>query len=78
MSYFCGSSNYVYPLKIGALSNEWFAVPKSQYGEEFKDKNSVQKNLDGLIRVLSKFIPTSTTEITQDILNTKDINCSGK
>ena len=28
--------------------------------------------------MLSKFIPKSTTEITQDILYTMDINCSGK
>ena len=40
--------------------------------------NSVQKNRDGSIRVLSKFVPNSTTEITQDILYTMDINCSKK
>ena len=67
-----------YPSKIDALSHEWVAVPKSQYGEQLWDKNSVQKNQDGSIRVFSKFIPKSTTEITQDILYTMDINCSGK
>ena len=67
-----------YPPKIDALSHDWIAVPKSQYGEQVWDKNSVQKNQDGFIRVLSKFIPKSNTEITQDILYTMDVNCSGK
>ena len=61
--------------KIDALSHEWVAVPKSQYGEQLWDKLNVQKNQDGSIRVLSKFIPRSTTDITQDILYTMDINC---
>ena len=64
-----------YPLKIDALSHEWVAVPKSQYGDQLWDKNSVQKNKDGSIRVFSKFIPKSTTDITQDILYTMDVNC---
>ena len=65
-----------YSSKTYALSHEWVAVPKSQYGEQLWDKNSVQKNQDGSIRVFSKFIPKSTTEITQDILYTMDVNCS--
>ena len=52
------------------------SVPKSPYGEQLWDKNSIQENPDGSIRVFSKFIPKSTTEITQDILYTMDINCS--
>tara|TARA_Y100001968_G_scaffold324523_1_gene364073 strand:- start:929 stop:1321 length:393 start_codon:yes stop_codon:yes gene_type:complete len=68
----------VYPPKIDALSHKWIAVPKSQYGEQLWDKNSVQKNQDGFIRVFSKFIPKGTTEITQNILYTMDINCSEK
>ena len=59
-----------YPPKIDALSPDWVAVPKSQYGEQLWDQNSVQKNKDGSIRVFSKFIPKSTTDITQDILYT--------
>ena len=39
-------------------------------------KNSIKKNQDGSIRVLSKYVPTSTTDITQDILYTMDIKCS--
>ena len=66
----------VYPSKIDALSSDWVAVPKSQYGEQLWDKNSVQTNQDGSIRVFSKFIPKSTTDITQDILYTMDVNCS--
>ena len=67
-----------YPSKIDALSHEWIAVPKSQYGEQLWDQNSVQTNLDGFTRVLSKFVPKSTTDITQEILYTMDINCSEK
>ena len=65
-----------YPPKIDALSHKWIAVPKSQYGEQLWDQNSIQKNPDGFIRVLSKFVPKSTTDITQDILYTMDVNCS--
>ena len=62
--------------KLYAISDAWIAVPKSQYGEQFWDKETVQKNADGTIRVFSKFIPKSTTDITEDILYTMDINCS--
>ncbi len=65
-----------HPLKTDALSHDWVAVPKSQYGEQLWDKNSIHKNQDGSIRVFSKFIPKSTTEVTADILYTMDINCS--
>ena len=67
-----------YPSRINALSSEWVAVPKSQYGEQLWDKNSVRKNQDGSIRVFSKFIPKNSTDITQDILYTMDVNCSKK
>ncbi len=67
---------FFYPISIDALSHEWLAVPKSKYGEQLWDKNSVLKNQDGSIRVLSKFSPKSNTEITKDILYTMDINCS--
>ena len=67
------------PIKtIDALSPDWISVPKSRDGTQFWDKNSIQKNQDGSIRVLSKFIPKSTTNITQKILYTMDINCSKK
>ena len=65
-----------YPPKIDALSHKWIAVPKSRYGEQLWDQNSIQKNPDGFIRVLSKFVPKSSTDITQDILYTMEINCS--
>ena len=67
-----------YPSKTDALSHKWIAVPQSQYGEQLWDQNSIQKNQDGFIRVLSKFVPKSTTDITQDILYTMEINCSEK
>ena len=62
--------------KINALDHDWVQVPKSQYGEQLWDKNSIQKNIDGSVRLLSKFIPKNNTEITQEILYTMDINCS--
>ncbi len=65
-------------MKLNALSHAWVAVPETQFGEQLWDKSSVQKNQDGSIRVFSKFIPKSATEITQDILYTMDINCSKK
>ena len=67
-----------YPPRIDALSHEWVAVQKSQFGEQLWDKNSIQKNQDGSLRVFSKFIPKSTTDITQDILYTMDVNCAEK
>ena len=67
------------PIKtVKALSPDWISIPESRYGTQFWDKNSVQKNQDGSIRVFSKFIPKSTTKITQNILYTMDINCSKK
>ena len=67
------------PIKtIYSLSPDWISVPKSIYGKQVWDKNSVQRNQDGSIRVFSKFIPKSNTKITQDILYTMDINCSKK
>ena len=62
--------------KINALSPNWVGVPKSEYGEQLWDKNSIKKNQDGSIKVFSKFIPKSSTEITQDILYTMEIKCS--
>ena len=61
-----------------ALSHEWIAVPSSQNGKQLWDKSSVHTNEDGFIRVLSKFIPKSTSDITQDILYTMDISCAKK
>ena len=65
-----------YPLKIDALSHDWVSVPKSQYGEQLWDKNSVQQNQDGSIRVFSKFLPKSPIEVTADNLYTMDVDCS--
>ena len=64
-----------YSFNVDAISNDWVAVPKSHYGKQLWDKNSLQKNKDGSIRVFSKFIPKSTTAITKEILYTMDINC---
>ena len=69
---------FSYALEINALSDDWVAVPESQYGEQLWDKSSVEKNEDGSIRVLSKFIPKTTNAITQDILYTMEINYSQK
>ena len=61
-----------------SLPNEWVGVPKSEYGEQLWDKHSIKRNKDGSVRVLSKFIPKTKSEITQDILYTMDINCFEK
>ena len=61
-----------------AMSHEWVGVPKSEYGQQLWDKKSIQRNEDGSVRILSKFIPRTKSEITQDILYTMDINCFEK
>ena len=61
-----------------ALPHEWVGVPKSEYGEQLLDRQSIKRNEDGSVRVLSKFIPKTKTEITEDILYTMDINCFEK
>ena len=64
--------------KSDALSHEWVGVPKSEYGEQLWDRQSIKRNKDGSVRVLSKFIPKTKSEITKDILYTMDINCFEK
>ena len=61
-----------------ALSHEWVGGPISEYGEQIWDRKSIIRNKDGSVRVLSKFIPKTKSEITQDILYTMDINCFEK
>ncbi len=61
-----------------ALSHDWVEVPISEYGEQLWDRKSINRNEDGSVRVLSKFIPKTKSEITQDILYTMDINCFEK
>ena len=61
-----------------ALPHEWVGVPKSEYGEQLWDRKSIKRNQDGSVRVLSKFIPKTKSEITKDILYTMDINCFEK
>jgi len=64
--------------KSEALPHEWVGVPKSEYGEQLWDRKSIKRNEDGSVRVLSKFIPKTKSEITKDILYTMDINCFEK
>jgi len=64
--------------KSDALPHEWVGVPKSEYGEQLWDRQSIRRNDDGSVRVLSKFIPKTKSEITKDILYTMDINCFEK
>ena len=61
-----------------AFTHEWVGVPNSEYGEQLWDRKSVKRNKDGSVRVLSKFIPKTKSEITKDILYTMDINCFEK
>ena len=39
-----------------ALPHEWVGVPKSKFGEQLWDRQSIKRNEDGSVRVLSKFI----------------------
>ena len=64
--------------QLYGLSQEWVGVPLSEYGEQVWDKKSIQRNTDGSVRVISKFIPKNKSEITKDILYTMDINCFEK
>ena len=64
--------------KSDALHHEWVGVPESEYGEQLWDRQSIKRNEDGSVRVLSKFIPKTKSEITKDILYTMDINCFEK
>jgi len=68
----------IFPKQVIALSPEWVEVPKSNYGEQVWDKKNLQRNRDGSVRVISKFIPKNKSEITQDIIYTMDINCFDK
>jgi len=61
-----------------ALPHEWVGVPTSEYGEQLWERQSIQRNEDGSVRVLSKFIPKTKSEITKDIFYTMDINCFEK
>ena len=64
--------------KSDALTHEWIGGPNSEYGEQLWDRQSIKRNEDGSVRVLSKFIPKTKSEITKDILYTMDINCFEK
>ena len=61
-----------------AFSHEWVGGPISEYGEQLWDRKSIKRNEDGSVRVLSKFIPKTKSEITKDIFYTMDINCFEK
>ena len=61
-----------------ALPHEWVGVPRSEYGEQLWDRQSIKRNKDGSVRILSKYIPKTKSEITKDILYTMDINCFEK
>ncbi len=69
----------IFPVKrVNAFSHDWVRVPKSEYGEQLWDRGSIKRNEDGSVRVLSKFIPKTKSDITQDIFYTMDINCFEK
>ncbi len=66
------------PLQTNAIDHDWVSVPASKFGKQLWDAQTMHKNEDGSIRVLSKFIPKIKNDITKDILYTMDINCSQK
>ncbi len=69
---------FIFIKQANALPHEWVGVPKSEYGEQLWDRQSIKRNEDGSVRVLSKYIPKTKSEITKDILYTMDINCFEK
>ena len=66
------------PLLTNAIDHDWVSVPASKFGTQLWDAETMHKNEDGSIRVLSKFIPKIKNDITKDILYIMDINCSQK
>ena len=40
--------------QANALPHEWVGVPKSEYGVQLWDRQSIKRNEDGSVRVLSK------------------------
>ena len=68
----------IFTEQANALPHEWVGVPISEYGEQLWDRQSIKRNEDGSVRVLSKYIPKTKSEITKDILYTMDINCFEK
>ena len=60
------------------MQHDWVGGPKSEYGEQLWDRQSIKRNDDGSLRVLSKFIPKTKSEITKNIFYTMDINCFEK
>ena len=69
---------FIFIKQSEALPHEWVGVPASEYGEQLWDRKSIKRNEDGSVRVVSKFIPKTKSEITKDILYTMDINCFEK
>ena len=71
-------SFFIFPKQSYGFSHDWVSVPTSEYGQQKWDRKSIKRNEDGSVRVLSKFIPKTKSEITQDIFYTMDINCFEK
>ena len=65
----------LYPFNINAMVSEWIEVPRSEFGQQFWDKNSLQDNVDGSVTVQSRFVANSMDIETQEILYTMEINC---
>ena len=65
----------LYPFDINAMDSKWIEVPRSEFGQQFWDKNSIQNNVDGSIRIQSKFVANSGDIEIQEILYTMEINC---
>ena len=65
-----------YPIRTSAIEPKWIEVPKSRFGQQFWDQNSIHKNVDGSLRVQSKYIATKNEIIEKEIFYTMDINCS--
>jgi len=48
---------FIIPTKqLCALTHEWVEVPMSEFGGQLWDRKSINRNKDGSVRVISKFI----------------------
>ena len=65
-----------YPIRTSAIEPKWIEVPKSKFGQQFWDQDSIHKNADGSLRVQSKYIAKKNEITEKEILYIMDINCS--
>ena len=67
-----------FPTNIYANNSEWIEVPKTEFGRQFWDKNSV-KQMDGnKISILSRYISTNPKVKKESSTYLMSIDCKNK